>query len=199
MRERIAERESRAGYFRDVEYVSPPTRMLATILRGVRAPTAGSMLDVGCGGGDAAAYALEHEMDYCGVDYAASRVSRARQLYGYPGISLLRPAFVTADVYEMLPAMNRGYDLVWCGDLLDRLEHPDRVWGEMQRLATKMIVAACRAGFRFSPDPARLHFFRRASQIRRRFPGARGVRVVDCPDEAGVSRSYFVFTWQSPE
>lgn len=182
-------------YDNKLEYYSPASEAeMARIMLRVDAPTAGDMLDVGCGDGRASVYAVRHNMCYVGVDYSQQRITKAREEYGQTAPVKTRPSFMCTDIYEFLPNVSpKGYDLVWCCELLEHLEQPTVIWEAMKRVAKKMVVCTCPVNM---PYHAHLQVFKTDKQIHNTFPGITSLTRMRFSTGRGKKREHFVFTYE---
>lgn len=186
------EQNLRAYYDKKLEYYSPASReSLFAIMKLVRAPTTGHMLDVGCGDGRACEYAHEHDMEYTGVDYSLSRIQLARQNYprGHNDESRLT-AFHHSDVYESLQNTNPGYSLIWCCEVLEHLADPVVVWNQMLRISP-FVVCTVPVDM---PHKAHLQVWKTAKSLRSDFRLISAIDTVACRTPGGMMRKHFVMT-----
>ncbi len=186
--EHSKEQELVSFYDNKLEYYSPATtEQLQRIATLVNAPTEGKMLDVGCGDGRACHYAVNHGMAYTGIDYSAKRIKKAREEFGYG------PELIVGDVYEVLENSLPQYDFIWCCELLEHLEEPERIWRAMQTLCCGMVVCTVPVDM---PYHAHLQVFKDDAAIHEAFTGITRLTHVWCPTPGGNMRDHFVFTWQ---
>jgi SAM-dependent methyltransferase len=94
-----------------------------------RVLAAASVCDIGCGVGDllAAAAAVNPQASLAGLDFSEAAVARARGRF--PGAELRR--HVIADT---LPFETGRFDVVFCTDVMEHLEHRDRIAAELVRI-----------------------------------------------------------------
>lgn len=186
------EAELLANYNAKLDYYSPASpKELTRLMLAVDAPVSGHMLDVGCGDGRAYHYAYKHTMTYVGIDYSAARISKARETQGQIPNNPNVPSFMCADLYEALENINPGYNLVFCCELLEHLEEPTRVWEEMKRIATEMVVCTTPVDM---PHQNHLQVFKDDAAIHEAFPGIATLTRMKFKTPGGHDREHFVFT-----
>lgn len=173
-------------YDNKLDYYSPASEPdLSKILEVAGAPTSGVMLDVGCGDGRASQYATERGMGYMGVDYSSKRIEQAIKLYGETDLR----KFIVGDLYETLPVFTEGdrFSLIWCCELLEHLEEPERIWELMKQLVTPggRVVCTCPVNM---PYVAHLQVYEDNDAITRAF-------APDLLFHHMTHRDHFVFTW----
>lgn len=110
---------ARFGFFRDE--LSKAMRMGLTVQR---------VLDVGCGGGLLAEEVAYLGLLVTGVDLSQRSLVTARQ---HAAQSDLRIHYV-AGAGELLPFPNASHDVVICCDVLEHVDAPDRVIGDIARV-----------------------------------------------------------------
>ncbi len=95
--------------------------MLAWIARD-RALT---ILDVGCGSGEISAHltALGHRL--CGLDISPTAV-RKYSWRGLPG--------VVGNLERGIPATSGAFDVIWCSEVIEHLQHPEFFLAECRRI-----------------------------------------------------------------
>lgn len=191
-KEHLKEKELLENYDRKLKYYSPANEKdLARIMLTVEAPVSGCMLDVGCGDGRAFQYAHRHGMQYTGIDYSSRRIELARETWGQlKANDHNRPTFLVGDLYEALPSINPGFDLVWCCELLEHLEEPQVIWEEMRRLCTGMVVCTVPVDM---PHENHLQVYKNDSAIIKAFPGITDLTHIQCRTPGGHQRDHFLF------
>jgi len=188
---RPKEAELQSYYDGKLNYYSPAGPDLERLMALADAPESGAMLDVGCGDGRASEYATRRGMEYCGIDYSAQRIFKAREKYGHPEEGD-RPAFWAADLYDALPSVNPGYELIWCCELLEHLEYPEKIWEEMKRLCLGVVVATCPVNM---PYHAHLQVFENEEQLHEKFSDIDRIQRVHCQTLQRNLREHFLFTY----
>jgi len=182
------------NYNRKLDYYSPASPPgLYRLLEEVGAPTTGSMLDVGCGDGRAAQYAIQHDMTYVGIDYSPDRVNKARGHYrtvpaAHP------PVFACGDLYTTLPHFATGISLIFCCELLEHLEEPAKIWAEMKRIvaADGMVVCSCPVNM---PHENHLQVFENEDELHKMFPGITTCQIMQFDTPGKRKRDHFTFTF----
>jgi 2-polyprenyl-3-methyl-5-hydroxy-6-metoxy-1,4-benzoquinol methylase len=152
-----------------------PHEIVGEVADAVR--TARAICDIGCGVGDllAAARALNPDVAVSGLDFSQAAVDRAK--VRFPGADIRRHVIV-----DTLPFADAAFDVVFCTDVLEHLEHREAAVAELLRL--------CRPGglvVIVVPDGdvdqffGHLWFFNEASLAAFLAPwGARVHRLADC-------------------
>ncbi len=89
-------------------------------------PENGKLLDVGCGDGAIAVLARQKGLDAYGIDISANNIARAR----LNGISAK-----TCDLNsEKIPFPKNTFDAVYCGEVLEHTDSPEKVIREIRRI-----------------------------------------------------------------
>lgn len=174
------------------DYYSPSRpKDITRVMLTVDAPCSGDMLDVGCGDGRGYHYAYKHGMTYNGIDYSETRIAKARETQGQIPNNPNRPTFVCGDLYEVLPSINPAFDLIWCCELLEHLEEPEIIWGEMLRLNGGMIVASVPVDM---PHENHLSVFKTEEEVLIRFPSINTITRMSFETPGKHQREHFIFT-----
>jgi ubiquinone/menaquinone biosynthesis C-methylase UbiE len=89
----------------------------------------GTLLDIGCGGGDMLATVEEQGIEAYGIDISSLAVSRAKQHSSTANL-------VVADA-ENLPFRSKGFDFVTCLGSLEHFHNPSNAIHEIRRVLTE--------------------------------------------------------------
>ena len=88
------------------------------------------VLDVGCGGGLLAEEFARLGCDVNGIDPSAKSVQVAREHAGMSGLTI---RYCRA-AGESIPFHDHAFDIVYCCDVLEHVENPEQVIGEISRV-----------------------------------------------------------------
>jgi len=130
-----------------------------------------SVLDAGCGEGFVTRFLRRQNADWrlTGVDVSAEAIAYARH---HPSHDEGDARYRCGDLYD-LPFDDGAFDTVLCSEVLEHLDHPDRAFDELRRVARRSVVVSVPRepyfqwlndlgqALNLSPDPGHVNFWNR--------------------------------------
>jgi SAM-dependent methyltransferase len=128
-----------------------------------------SVLDAGCGEGFVTRFLRRQNADWrlTGIDVSAEAVAYARRHADHEAGDA---RYCCGNLYD-LPFDDDAFDTVLCSEVLEHLDHPDRAFGELHRVARRSVVVSVPRepyfqwlndlgrALNLSPDPGHVNFW----------------------------------------